>query len=872
MALLSSYRVESFITDTDRLLGANENSETSLFTVGSLRTYFSNTIRSPVITTNNPSTYSVSVVAHGSASKGQAGLFFIDHLGTLKAAAVNNASDLIENPNLTAESPLNNLEIDFTEVTWDASSLGSQKTGRQDLYVLTGKTQLDSRATTGSYVMNSSSVHPASSSIWIYSSNDPTIKAQIDYVMLADSQSSFTTAGNVRTRARTIQLKSMSPAFNTKNITAFVWGRPVGTRDGYRGTPYSVSGSGSQFYSYTTLNNVNSSGLMTFNPVTNPLAGSPNSYARNFVFINSAFTARFYQDGHPMVISTVDPSTLTNATGYQTSSTHKLFKNVFADDGCLDLDQGIPPQTRTYSQTQQILDGVWHSRIRGIFLTPTRFVLVVLSSSSRKRSFTTSQDSSMSNEYFPSGFNAYALNTTIDNNQTHIMIYDKNAQTNAWSRTTVTTNSLQNVNRTSGTVTDFYPYVINDVFRIKENRIGVLYASGNTNTLAVFNITSQNDTVPEIFSSSTHYANYSLSSITTYAVSAEVKSVSDLQTDLVIPAFTNYPVLRLTQAAFKSTTFKINSLSSQTAVPISGASSFGSFRFSYNSRARLDQAAGLLSIVDNLIYYYQQGLTRFNVLREDFSGVYNSTFLDYEGFLFGDRIDPDNNKKIRALPTTLNRAYVSNGNKFQFSGIVTQFYNYIYNNYSTSTSNSIAGSVPNGIIFEMTYDSDELNTWQPLNGLMTRISINQIQAYGSSGYGNVRSMILFKDMPSLFYMMTIKSNPVINFRDHLATKTGNIYGSANQPRFIPVKRLILKDFGISSNLTIHRLLSDWDGFFTENVTDGTRTQFALKGSIAFNLWENLVPGQSYGISSSDGSLFQRGSFGYAINNQVLVKF
>ena len=75
MALLSSYRVESIITDSDRLLGTNENSETSLFTVGSLRTYLSNRIRSPVIVSTHPTSTSIQAIAHGAVTKGKAGIF-----------------------------------------------------------------------------------------------------------------------------------------------------------------------------------------------------------------------------------------------------------------------------------------------------------------------------------------------------------------------------------------------------------------------------------------------------------------------------------------------------------------------------------------------------------------------------------------------------------------------------------------------------------------------------------------------------------------------------------------------------------------------------------------------------------------------------
>ena len=382
MALLSSYRTESVITDTDKLLGANENSETSLFTVGSLRTYLQNNLTSPIVTSTNPPSFSINAVAHGSVIKGRAGLLYLDNNSTLKCAQVNNQIELVQDPTAQTTNPISELTIDFTDIEWDASSYGTTSKTTDNYFLYLWLTQFDSLVSTH---QNNTSL--TSTSIWIYDPRDPTIKAQIDTFNFSSSQFQRTDRTNVL--GSTITFKNMSASFQASDKISFGFTTlPVGNNNSSREDFVSYFKKATA--SVISFGNSTNDNIEGVNFWTSRTSNVRYPLSRLFSTFNAPAALMFFNDGIEMAYSTTDPSSAT--TGIQVSATQKLFKNCINNDGSLFFDNG----SSLASSLTQIGGGPVARSFgyfcRAIFLSTTRFVMIVNNPSSRLKLFTKSRD------------------------------------------------------------------------------------------------------------------------------------------------------------------------------------------------------------------------------------------------------------------------------------------------------------------------------------------------------------------------------------------------------------------------------------------------------------------------------------------------
>lgn len=379
MALLSSYPTETIITDTDRLLGSNENSETSLYTVGSIRQYLQNNLRSPIITSTHPTSTSLMATAHGPVTQGRAGLLFLDNNSTLRCAQINNQIDLVQDATAQTTNPISELTIDFSEITWDASSYGTTTKTTDNYFLYVNSTQWDSLVSA-----HASRTSLNSSDIWIYDPRDPTIKAKIDVMNFSASQYTRTDRSTVNTYR--IIFKNMSSSFMSSDKISF----------NMTTLPFSTNiGSYADFFGYSKEANASE---IHWRESTDYITGiqfwyssffrRQTLYDLNFRNVVFPICLMFFNDGIEMAYSTTDPSSAT--TGIQVSATQKLFKNCINNDGSLFFTQG--KNQTSYLQYAESKSPSFGEQCRSIFLSTTRFVMVVNNPVSRLKLFTRNRD------------------------------------------------------------------------------------------------------------------------------------------------------------------------------------------------------------------------------------------------------------------------------------------------------------------------------------------------------------------------------------------------------------------------------------------------------------------------------------------------
>ena len=891
MALISSYNRNRSISDDDLFLGVDENSNTSLFSVGDIRTYLANTLRSPVITSSNPTSYSINVTVRGAASKGQAGILFSDQTRNLKAAAVNNQADLISDPNLNVSNIISSLDIDFSAVTWDASTFGEVRTS-PDVHVLKLKTNTWSAAG----LANTSSLN--SQTIWVYDSGDRTIKAKLTRVNFGRDTSAnpyftFTDASASWTAASDIQAR------------VFITGRASATGNNY----------------YQNLNFKKAAATTNIIPV---VQGSIS--IRNQIGLTGLFVI-FYKNGIEMSLSTVDPSTITGNTGFSVSSTQKLFKTLINDSGC----------PACFFSAARNYYGNSFEQIKGIFLSTTRFVLTVLAPTSRIRTINTEEDQT-DNMHYPT-----SMSGELFNHSTHpvltFLIYDKNSGTGIWELTKHDSLSLEKIKLSDGSKTYEGVCLIYDVIKISSSRFSILFdynlyynvtprsgatvsdqnilgsitnshikqnedsfgmfpsfnfytnSSGNytnlrsitgqqqqrsvpisSKAMMILNINNDNSLIPELSNETIGYVKnyFTLDSLSSGSI--------DLlqQTDTVFTFIGHDATLSrsqglrkydITTLSYRSSSFKVNTVNRSSIS-----------RGNTNSLLPQNSLYVTTYLNGNNIYFHtftaRSGYQIwYNVFKSDKRNYWFRNSLNYTSTLLLGRY-PDatfNQNQIKSIAYNTSGTFNFSGTTTQISTLVNRFYNYMFNSGSSGNFGTLINTIPGSVrevILSYTKQTDELA------GRFYFMNFNVGTQFQPRTYTTYFRPFIFKDQINFMYGFTSGIDSYYNMAN---TRFGSYTPAPTQtylvPDFIPIKRLIIRNFDTESNLTIHRLLSNMDGFFSEDVVDGATTRFILSGpSGAFNLWDNLQIGTSYGINAANGMLFAGGSFGYAITNQILVKY